>query len=256
MSDNCSVLSDSLQSPGLWPARLLCPWDSPGKNAGMGCHFLLQNEQSSGSNSTSRLAPSPSLVSLTSGRSVVHPATSLPALNTVPLRLCFWDEPITGSIQPASGLRWSHRRWDTDQQPGPTGSSRVTSGGLAPPPHLQTPPSALIGAPGGGQHAGVAAAPPGKCGRPETRSQKAALTRASAALETPRTPLLLQASILALRRALGKGRCVGGWAWLLSAQVGGWGRLSCFPEKGLSVASSAPGPPLLPGQQHPLLSAQ
>ena len=23
-------------------ARLLCPWDSPGKNAGVGCHFLLQ----------------------------------------------------------------------------------------------------------------------------------------------------------------------------------------------------------------------
>ena len=23
-------------------ARLLCPWDSPGKNTGMGCHFLLQ----------------------------------------------------------------------------------------------------------------------------------------------------------------------------------------------------------------------
>ena len=25
-----------------WPARLLCPWDSPGKNTGVGCHFLLQ----------------------------------------------------------------------------------------------------------------------------------------------------------------------------------------------------------------------
>ena len=24
------------------PARLLCPWDSPGKNTGVGCHFLLQ----------------------------------------------------------------------------------------------------------------------------------------------------------------------------------------------------------------------
>ena len=26
----------------LWPARLLCPWDFPGKNTGVGCHFLLQ----------------------------------------------------------------------------------------------------------------------------------------------------------------------------------------------------------------------
>ena len=23
-------------------SRLLCPWDSPGKNTGVGCHFLLQ----------------------------------------------------------------------------------------------------------------------------------------------------------------------------------------------------------------------
>ena len=31
-----------LQAPGLLPARLLCPWDFPGKNTGVGRHFLLQ----------------------------------------------------------------------------------------------------------------------------------------------------------------------------------------------------------------------
>ena len=31
-----------LQPHGLYPTSLLCPWDSPGKNAGVGCHFLLQ----------------------------------------------------------------------------------------------------------------------------------------------------------------------------------------------------------------------
>ena len=36
------VVSDSLLPYGLKPARLLCPWDSPGKNTGMGCHTLLQ----------------------------------------------------------------------------------------------------------------------------------------------------------------------------------------------------------------------
>ena len=36
------VMSDSLQSHGLSPGRLLCQWDSPGKNTGVGCHFLLQ----------------------------------------------------------------------------------------------------------------------------------------------------------------------------------------------------------------------
>ena len=36
------VTSDSLWPHGLQPARLLCPWDSPGKNTGVGCHALLQ----------------------------------------------------------------------------------------------------------------------------------------------------------------------------------------------------------------------
>ena len=37
-----SVVSDSLQPHGPEPARLLCPWDFPGKNTGVGCHSLLQ----------------------------------------------------------------------------------------------------------------------------------------------------------------------------------------------------------------------
>ena len=37
-----AVMSASLWSHGLWPFRLLCPWDFPGKNTGAGCHFLLQ----------------------------------------------------------------------------------------------------------------------------------------------------------------------------------------------------------------------
>ena len=29
-------------TPGLQPTRLLCPWHSPGKKTGVGCHSLLQ----------------------------------------------------------------------------------------------------------------------------------------------------------------------------------------------------------------------
>ena len=37
-----SVVSDSVR-PHRWPpTRLLCLWDSPGKNTGVGCHCLLQ----------------------------------------------------------------------------------------------------------------------------------------------------------------------------------------------------------------------
>ena len=40
------------QPQGLQPTRLLCPWDFPGRNTGVGCRFLLQ-----GIFSTQRLTP-------------------------------------------------------------------------------------------------------------------------------------------------------------------------------------------------------
>ena len=35
-------MSDSVQPHRRQPTRLPHPWDSPGKNTGVGCHFLLQ----------------------------------------------------------------------------------------------------------------------------------------------------------------------------------------------------------------------
>ena len=35
-------MSDSVRPHRRQPTRLCCPWDSPGKNTGVGCHFLLQ----------------------------------------------------------------------------------------------------------------------------------------------------------------------------------------------------------------------
>ena len=37
----CPTLCDP---QGLWPARLLCPWDFPSKNVGISCHGLLQGD--------------------------------------------------------------------------------------------------------------------------------------------------------------------------------------------------------------------
>ena len=36
---SCPTLCDPIDGS---PTRLPCPWDSPGKNTGVGCHFLLQ----------------------------------------------------------------------------------------------------------------------------------------------------------------------------------------------------------------------
>ena len=41
-SVSCSVVSDSFQPHGLSSSRLLCPWNSPGMNTGVGSHSLLQ----------------------------------------------------------------------------------------------------------------------------------------------------------------------------------------------------------------------
>ena len=42
MCVSCLVVSNSLQPHRLQPTRSLHPWDFPGKNTGVGCHFLLQ----------------------------------------------------------------------------------------------------------------------------------------------------------------------------------------------------------------------
>ena len=64
-----SAMSDSVRPHGLQPARLLCPWDSLGKNTAVGCHFLLQEtfltEESN-----------PYLLRLLHGRRVFYPLGS------------------------------------------------------------------------------------------------------------------------------------------------------------------------------------
>ena len=37
LSDQCKEIEENIR-----PTRLPCPWYSPGKNTGVGCHFLLQ----------------------------------------------------------------------------------------------------------------------------------------------------------------------------------------------------------------------
>ena len=37
-----SVVSDSFATPWIVAHQVLCPWNFPGKNTGMGFHFLLQ----------------------------------------------------------------------------------------------------------------------------------------------------------------------------------------------------------------------
>ena len=53
-------MSDSVRPHRRQPTRLLCPWDSPGKNAGVGCHFLLQCMKVESESQVAQSCPTPS----------------------------------------------------------------------------------------------------------------------------------------------------------------------------------------------------
>ena len=52
-----SVVSDSVWHHRWQPTRLPHPWDSPGKNTGTGCHFLLQCLKVKNESEVSQLCP-------------------------------------------------------------------------------------------------------------------------------------------------------------------------------------------------------
>ena len=54
---SASVVSDSVRPHRLQPIRLHSPWDSPGKNTGVGCHFLLQCKKVKSESEVAQLCP-------------------------------------------------------------------------------------------------------------------------------------------------------------------------------------------------------
>ena len=55
-----SVVSDSVRPQRRQPTRLPRPWDSPGKNTGVGCHFLLQCRKVKRESEIAQSCPTPS----------------------------------------------------------------------------------------------------------------------------------------------------------------------------------------------------
>ena len=114
-----SVMFDSLRHCGLQPARLLCPWEYPGKNTGRGFHFLLQGIlPTQGSNLSllhcrQVLLPSEPpgkptidpyqtfILYMSDSHSVVSDSLQPHGLETARI-LCLWNSPgkNTGNISP------------------------------------------------------------------------------------------------------------------------------------------------------------
>ena len=53
-------MSDPVRPHRWQPTRLPHPWDSPGKNTGGGCHFLLQRMKVKSESEVAQLCPTPS----------------------------------------------------------------------------------------------------------------------------------------------------------------------------------------------------
>ena len=54
------IVSNSVRPQRWQPTRLPCPWDSPGKNTGVGCHFLLQCMKVKSESEVTQSCPTPS----------------------------------------------------------------------------------------------------------------------------------------------------------------------------------------------------
>ena len=110
------VMSDSLWPHELQPTNLLCPWNYPGKNTGVGCHVLLQGIiLTQGSNPSLQL-----------WRQILYglshqgsPKLCIPDSNTEPL--CCYQSMIhrpgpaasttPGSLSETGSLGWQETWW-------------------------------------------------------------------------------------------------------------------------------------------------
>ena len=102
---SCLAVSNSLWPYGLYPTRLLCPWDFPGKNTGASCHFLLQGIfQTQGSNS-----------GLPYCRQTLYPLSQegIPKIRVLLLKEGNMDS-VLGGLAGANCCRHSPRAWNRE----------------------------------------------------------------------------------------------------------------------------------------------
>ena len=89
---SCPILCDPIDGS---PPRHLRPWDSPGKNTGVGCHFLLQCMKVKSESEVSQLCPTLSdLMDCSLPGSSVHGIFQARVLEWV--AIAFSDDKLSG----------------------------------------------------------------------------------------------------------------------------------------------------------------
>ena len=88
-------MSDSVRPHRWQPTRLPCPWDSQGKNTGVGCHFLLQSMRVKSESEVAQSCPTLSNLmdcsTLESEKKACSGKESIHTLNAVEITTALWE---------------------------------------------------------------------------------------------------------------------------------------------------------------------
>ena len=101
---SCSVVSDNLQPHGRQPTRLCHPWDSPGKNTGVGCYFLLQRMKVKSESEVAQLC-----LTLCDPMDCSLPGSSIHGICQA--RVLEWGAIAFSTIQYINAYIWNLERW-------------------------------------------------------------------------------------------------------------------------------------------------
>ena len=93
-------MSDSLRPHGLQPARLLCSWNCPGKNTGLGCHSLLHG-----------IFPDPGIEPASPALAVAFFATAPPGKLNWRVRVFPMDWQVAGGLVGRGGAGNGRQHW-------------------------------------------------------------------------------------------------------------------------------------------------
>ena len=115
-----SVVSDSVRPQRGQPTRLPCPWDSPGKNTGVGCHFLLQCLKVKSESEVAQSCPT-----LSDPVDCSLPGSSIHGIFQA--RILEWGAIAFGPIRfqyqsqwirapPTASFQFRHHRWHSSQE--------------------------------------------------------------------------------------------------------------------------------------------
>ena len=93
-------MSDSVQPHRRQPIRLHHPWDSPGKNTGVGCDFLLQCMKVKSESEVAQSCPTLSDPKDCSPPGFLGGSLNLLAMQETQVQFLSWEDPIEEGMEP------------------------------------------------------------------------------------------------------------------------------------------------------------